>query len=81
MEGGDKAFNQWNSLEDQVTDPKDPEQVWDTIEQSFEQSTSFLHFHDVYLADFRQDLNPRVQVQEGRQGADDQLAVPCHTVL
>ena len=25
--GGDKAFNHWNTLEDKVSDPKDPEQV------------------------------------------------------
>ena len=27
----------------------------DTFEKSFEQSTSFWHFRDAYLADFRQD--------------------------
>ena len=53
--GGDKAFNHWNTLEDQVSDPKDPDQVWDAFEKSFEQSTSFWHFRDAYLADFRQD--------------------------
>ena len=29
--------------------------VWDALEKSFEQSTSFWHFRDAYLADFRQD--------------------------
>ena len=38
-----------------VEDVKDPEQVWDTFEKSFEQSTSFWHFRDAYLAGFRQD--------------------------
>ena len=55
VEGDDKAFKCWNNLEEQVENPKDPQQVWDTFEQSFEQSTSYQHFHDVYLADFRQD--------------------------
>ena len=31
------------------------EQVWEAFEKSFEQSTSFWHFRDAYLADFRQD--------------------------
>ena len=53
--GGDKAFNCWNTLEHQVSDPKDPEQVWDAFEKSFEQSSLFWHFRDAYLADFRQD--------------------------
>ena len=26
--GGDEAFDCWNTLEDQVQDPKDPEKVW-----------------------------------------------------
>ena len=30
-------------------------QVWEAFEKSFEQSTSFWHFRDAYLADFRQD--------------------------
>ena len=34
---------------------KGPEQVWNAFEKSFEQSTSFWHFRDTYLADFRQD--------------------------
>ena len=55
MVGGDEAFNCWNTLENQVEDPTDPEQVWNAFEQSFEQSTSYWHFRDVYLADFRQD--------------------------
>ena len=53
--GGDKALNCWNTLEEQVANPKDPDQVWDAFGQSFEQSTSYWHFCDVYLADFRQD--------------------------
>ena len=31
------------------------DQVWDAFEKSFEQSISFWHFRDTYLADFRQD--------------------------
>ena len=30
--GGDTAFNCWNTVEDQVNDLKDPEEVWDTSE-------------------------------------------------
>ena len=53
--GGDEAHNRWNTLEEKVDDRKVVKQVWDTFENSFEQSTSFWHFRDVYLADFRQD--------------------------
>ena len=53
--GGDETYNHWDTLEDMVEDPKDPEQVWDAFKKSFEQSTSFWHFRDAYLADFRQD--------------------------
>ena len=51
MAGGDEAYNHW----DMVDDPKKVDQVWDTFKKSFEQSTSFWHFRDSYLADFRQD--------------------------
>ena len=37
--GGDEAFNCWNTFEETVEDPKDPNQVWDAFEKSFEQST------------------------------------------
>ena len=53
--GGDEAYNRWNTLEDTVKDHKKVDQVWDAFEKSFEQSTSFWHFRDAYLADFRQD--------------------------
>ena len=53
--GGDKAYNHWDTLEETVDDPKKVDQVWDAFEKSFEQSTSFWHFRDAYLADFRQD--------------------------
>ena len=53
--GGDEAYNRWDTLEDTVTDRKVAKQVWDAFEKSFEQSTSFWHFRDTYLADFRQD--------------------------
>ena len=53
--GGDKAYNHWDTLEDTVDDPKQVDQVWDAFEKSFKQSTSFWHFRDAYLADFRQD--------------------------
>ena len=53
--GGDEAYNCWDTLEDMVEDPKKVDQVWDTFEKSFKQSTSFWHFRDAYLADFRQD--------------------------
>ena len=53
--GGDEAYNRWDTLEDTVQDRKKVKQVWDAFEKSFEQSTSFWHFRDTYLADFRQD--------------------------
>ena len=53
--GGDEAYNHWDTLEDTVKDHKVVKQVWDAFEKSFEQSTSFWHFRDAYLADFRQD--------------------------
>ena len=53
--GGDEAYNRWDTLEDTVQDGKKVKQVWDAFEKSFEQSTSFWHFRDTYLADFRQD--------------------------
>ena len=53
--GGDKAYNCWDTLEDTVEDPKKVDQVWDAFKKSIKQSTSFWHFRDAYLADFRQD--------------------------
>ena len=53
--GGDEAYNCWDTLEDTVQDRKKVDQVWDAFEKSFEQSTSFWHFRDTYVADFRQD--------------------------
>ena len=53
--GGDEAYNRWDTLEDTVQDRKKVEQVWLAFEKSFEQSTSFWHFRDTYLGDFRQD--------------------------
>ena len=53
--GGDEAYNHWDTLEETVEDRKKVEQVWNAFEKSFEQSTSFWHFRDAYLADFRQD--------------------------
>ena len=53
--GGDKAYNCWDTLEETVKDCKKVDEVWNAFEKSFEQSTSFWHFRDAYLADFRQD--------------------------
>ena len=53
--GGDEAYNRWDTLEERVEDRKKVEQVFNAFEKSFEQSTSFWHFRDTYLADFRQD--------------------------
>ena len=53
--GGDEAYNCWDTLEDTVQDRKEVDQVWDAFKKSFEQSTSFWHFRDAYLADFRQN--------------------------
>ena len=94
--GGDEAHNRWDTLEEKVEDRKVVKQVWDTFENSFEQSTSFWHFRDAYLADFRQDksetmadLDLRIKqtvkgCQWGRgaqRDANDRLAVPCHNLL
>ena len=53
--GGDEAYNRWDTLEETVQDHKEVKQVWDAFEKSFKQSTSFWHFRDMHLADFRQD--------------------------
>ena len=53
--GGEEAYNCWDTLEERVEDRKKVEQVWEVFKKSFEQSTSFWHFRDTYLADFRQD--------------------------
>ena len=53
--GADKAYNCWDTLEETVEDRTKVDQVWDAFKKSFEQSTSFWHFRDTYLADFRQD--------------------------
>ena len=53
--GGNEAYNHWDTLEDTVKDRKIVKQVWDAFDKSFEQLTSFWHFRDTYLADFRQD--------------------------
>ena len=53
--GGDEAYNCWDTLEDMVENPKEVKQVSEAFEKSFEQSTSFWHFRDAYLGDFRQD--------------------------
>ena len=53
--GGDEAYNRWDTLEERLKDRKKVEQVWEAFKKSFKQSTSFWHFRDTYLADFRQD--------------------------
>ena len=53
--GGDEAYNCWDTLEDTVKDCKKVDKVWNAFEKSFEQSTSFWHFRDAYVGDFRQD--------------------------
>ena len=52
---GGEAYNCWDTLEETVANPKEVDQVWDAFKKSFEQSTSFWHFRDAYLGDFRQD--------------------------
>ena len=94
--GGDEAYNHWDTLEEMVEDCKKVDQVWNAFEKSFKQSTSFWHFRDAYLADFRQDKSETtadsqsphqadcqgVPMEEGdRRGVNDQLAVPCHHLL
>ena len=51
--GGDEAYNRGDTLEDTVEDHEQVDQVWDAFEKSFEQSSSFWHFRDAYLGDFR----------------------------
>ena len=58
--GGEEAYNCWDTLEDTVKDRKVVKQVWDAFKKSFEQSTSFWHFRDTYLADFRQDESEKM---------------------
>ena len=53
--GDDEAYNHWDTLEETVDNPKKVDQAWDAFGKRFEQSTSFWHFRDTYLADFRQD--------------------------
>ena len=86
--GGDEAYNRWDTLEDTVKDRKVVKEVWDAFEKSFEQSTSFWHFRDTYLVDFRQDKSETTADCQGvpmakgvRRGANDRLAVPCHHLL
>ena len=94
--GGDEAYNRWDTLEDTVKDRKVVQQVWDAFEKSFEQSTSFWHFRDAYLADFRQDESETTAdldlyikqtvrgcqwKKEHEEEPNDRLAVPCHHLL
>ena len=67
--GGDEAYNPWDTLEDTVEDCKKVDQVWNAFKKSFEQSTSFWHFRDTYLADLRQA--PRM----GRPAIDAKASV------
>ena len=75
---------------------KKVDQVWDAFEKRFKQSTSFWHFRDAYLADFRQDesettadLDLRIKQtirgcqwkKETKEELNDRLAVPCHHLL
>ena len=54
--GGDEAYNRWDTLEETVQDKTKVELVWTAFAKSFEQSSSFWHFRDLYLGDLRQDL-------------------------
>ena len=53
--GGNEAYNRWDTLEETVQNREEVEQVWQAFEKSFEQSSSFWHFRDAYLADVRQE--------------------------
>ena len=44
--GGDEALNHLNTLQEQVKDPKDPEQVWNIFEKRFEETNSHWDFCD-----------------------------------
>ena len=44
-------------FEETVQNKEDIEQVWQAFEKSFEQSSSFWHFRDAYLADVRQEAS------------------------
>ena len=43
---GDEGLNNLNTLEEQVKDPKDPVQVWNIFEKSFEETNFHWYFHD-----------------------------------
>ena len=73
--GGDEAYNHWDTLEDTVENVKDPEQVWNAFKKSFKQSSSFWHFRDAYLADFRQGPH-RVNSQPGSLHQTDCQGMP-----
>ena len=55
--GGDEAYNCWDTLEETIENKEEVEQVWLAFEKSFEQSSSFWHFRDAYLADVRQEAS------------------------
>ena len=52
--GGDEAHNRWDTLEEKVADKTKVDQVWLAFEKS-EQSSSFWHYRDAYLADIGQE--------------------------
>ena len=54
-----RAYNCWDTLEETVENKEEVEQVWLVFEKSFEQSSSFWHFRDVYLVDVRQEASER----------------------
>ena len=79
--GGNEAYNHWDTLEETVQNREEVEQVWQAFEKSFEQSSSFWHFRDAYLADVRQedtettaDLDLRIkQIVKGCQWPKETL--------
>ena len=84
--GGNEAYNRWDTLEETVENREDVEQVWQAFEKSFEQTSSFWHFRDAYLADVRQedtettaDLDLRIkQIVKGCQwpkGTEEQYMI------
>ena len=82
--GGNEAYNRWDTLEETVENKEDVEQVWQAFEKSFEQSSSFWHFRDAYLADeTTADGAPSRLSKDasGRKVTEEQrLAVPCRYV-
>ena len=73
--GGDKAFNHWNTLEDTMENVKDPKQVWNTFEKSFEKIYFILAFQRLLPSRF-QARPHRVNSRPGSLHQRDHQGMP-----